>query len=101
MEFKRVEMTKVTRHLEQIFDLEEIKVILNKIKEMRAPSIFRIKGYPKFGSTYVLDITDKVVIFSQEQKLKITVDLKDIEEIEVLSNSEIVDEDKKGRWAYI
>jgi len=101
MEFKRVEITKVTRHFEQIFDLEEIKTILNKIKEMRVPSIFKIKGYPKFGSTYVLDIADKVVIFSQEQKLKLTVDLKDIEGIEVLSNREIVDEDKKGRWAYI
>jgi len=101
MEFKRVEMNKVTRHFEQVFDLEEIRTILKKIKDMRVPSIFKVKGYPKFSSTYVLDITDKVVIFSQEQKLKLTVDLKDVEGIEVLSNSEIVDEDKKGRWAYI
>lgn len=101
MEFKRTEIRKTVRHYENISEEEDIKSTLNKIKEMKVPCSFKISGYQELGNSYVLSTEGKVLIFSRDQKLKVTCSIKDIKEVEVFSNSEITEEDQKGRWSYI
>jgi len=101
MDFKRVEIRRVVRHYENLASKEEIKSVLLKIKDMKVPSSIKVMGYPTLGAAYVLEVGDKVSIFSRDQKLKVACAIDQIIEIEVFSNSEMVEEDQRGRWTYI
>jgi len=101
MEFKRVEIRRVVRHYEHVSLKEDIKSVLSKIMDMKVPSSIKVTGYPTLGNAYVLEVGDKVSIFSRDQKLKVACSVDQIIEVEVFSNTEVVEEDQRGRWTYI
>jgi hypothetical protein len=101
MDFRRVEIRRTVRHYERLQSNEDVISTLKKIMDMRVPCSFKVSGYPELGSCYVLAVEPKVSIFSQAQKLKVAFLVADIKEVEVYSNTEVVEEDQKGRWSYI
>ena len=104
MEFRRVEIKKVYRHIEAIKDLEEIHNVFQAIYQNNLT--FCLKAF-SIGSAMddcaVISVSaGSVEILSRKPlKVKAKVRFDDVEFVEIVSDREIVaeEEDDGGRWA--
>lgn len=101
MEFRRIEVRRVTRYYENLAEENDIRETLEKLKLAKVLCNIEVTGYPVLETSYILEVGDKVGIFSREQRLKIEVETNKIKRIEVFSNVEVTEEDHRGRWDFI
>lgn len=104
MEFRRVEIKKVYRHIEAIKDLEDSRNVFQAILQnnltfcLKAGSVGSV-----MDDAVVLSVgSDFVEILSRKPlKVKVKVPFDDVEFVEIVSDREIVaeEDDDGGRWA--
>lgn len=104
MEFRRVEVKKTIRHQERVADPLEIRKIFEALKSNCMGFSMRVGQLGWIRECSVLEAgEDSVKVFSRfPQKVRVTADFKDVENVEVESNCDfLVEEDDGGRWARV
>jgi hypothetical protein len=104
MEFRRVEVKKTIRHQERVSDSLETRKIFEALKSNCLTFSIRVGTMGWLRECSVLEVGDESVkVFSRApQKVRLTSEFKDIENVDVESNCDfLVEEDAGGRWARI
>ena len=103
MEFRRVEVKKTIRHQERVTDSLEIRKIFEALRSNCLGFSMRVGQMGWMRECAVLEVGDSSVkVFSRyPQKVRVNAEFKDVENVEVESNCDFVEEDDGGRWARI
>lgn len=103
MKFKRVEVRRVVRYVEEILDHEQISQVFNTIYDKNIPFIMDCKMGVLLENCRVLRIDqDRVFIVSMRPNmLKKLVPFDSIVSLELESNSDVTDIDSNDRWSFL